>query len=169
MGLPIGLGSKDFHPALLFKSYRAISKAPVEILWRKLVDLADISWHPLFAGSNAPSGLSAKPGIIIRAAIRSLPIPVRLFVENVRPGEFLSLRILMLPGLEQRITYQVESTVLGTYIGYTISLRGWLTPIFWWLIKPAAAKVAGSLAQAAEQLFQATYERKLRNPLYDRG
>ena len=86
------------------KTYRVISTAPVDVLWRKIVNLADVSWHPLFSKTNVPLGLLAKPGLIYQAVTRLTPIPIRLFVENVRPGELLSLRVLAIPGMEQKIT-----------------------------------------------------------------
>ncbi|MEB3336317.1 MAG: SRPBCC family protein, partial [Leptolyngbyaceae bacterium] len=46
---------------------------------------------------------------------------------------------------------RVESTVCGTCISYSITLRGWLSPLVWSLIRPHAARVAAELAQAAEQ------------------
>ncbi|EAZ93176.1 hypothetical protein CY0110_03869 [Crocosphaera chwakensis CCY0110] len=130
-----------------------MSTAPVDVLWCKLINVADVSWHPLFSKTNVPLGLIAKPGLIYKAVTRLTPIPVRLFVENVRPGELLSLRVLTLPGMEQKITYQVESTLCGTYISYSVTLKGWLSPLIWWLIKPYSARVATELAQAAEQLL----------------
>lgn len=137
----------------LYKRYRALSTAPVDILWHKLVDLADVSWNPLFSKTNVPLGLIAKPGLIYQAVTRLTPIPIRLFVENVRPGELLSLRVLAIPGMEQKITYQVESTLCGSYISYSVTLRGWLSPLIWWLIKPYCTRVASELANAAERLL----------------
>lgn len=137
----------------LYKTYRAVSTAPVDVLWQKLVNLADISWHPLFSQTNAPLGLIAKPGLIIQAVTRLTPIPIRVFVENVRPGELLSLRLLAIPGMEQKITYQVESTLCGTYICYSVTLKGWLSPLIWWLIKPYSDRVAAELAHAAERVI----------------
>ncbi|MGB3692387.1 MAG: SRPBCC family protein [Spirulinaceae cyanobacterium] len=134
----------------LYKTYRALSKAPVDILWQKIVNLADVSWHPLINQSNAPWGLAAKPGIIYQVVTRFTPIPVRIFVERVCPREFLSFRVLALPGVEQRITYQIESTLCGTYISYSVTLRGWLSPLLWWLIKPYTARVASELANSIE-------------------
>ena len=136
----------------LFKTYRALSTAPVDVLWQKIINLADVSWHPLLSSTNAPSGLIAKPGLIYQVVTRLIPIPVRIFVELVRPGELLSVRFLAIPGLEKRVTYQIESTVCGTYVSYSVTLRGWLSPLIWWLIRPYAARVASELAQAAEQL-----------------
>jgi len=129
-----------------------ISTAPVDVLWRKIVNLADVSWHPLFSKTNVPLGLLAKPGLIYQAVTRLTPIPIRLFVENVRPGELLSLRVLTIPGMEQKITYQIESAVCGSYISYSVTLRGWLSPFIWWWIKPYSDRVASDLAQAAERL-----------------
>lgn len=136
----------------LFKTYRVVSNAPVDVLWQKLINIADVSWHPLFSSTNAPNGLTAKPGLIYQVVTRLTPIPVRLFVENVRPGELLSLRVLAIPGIEQKITYQVESTLCGTYISYSVTLKGWLSPLIWWWIKPYSARVAADLAHAVERL-----------------
>jgi len=136
----------------LFKTYRVVSSAPVDVLWHKLIDLADVSWNPLFSKTNVPFGLMAKPGLIYEVVTRLTPIPIQLFVENVLPGELLSLRVLAIPGMEQKITYQVESTLCGTYISYSVTLRGWLSPLIWLWMKPYAARVATELAQAAESL-----------------
>jgi hypothetical protein len=135
----------------LYKRFRAVSNAPVDILWQKLVNLADVSWHPLIKYTNAPFGLMAKPGLIYQVVTRLIPIPIRVFVELVRPGELLSFRVLAIPGMEQRITYQVESTLCGTYISYSVTLRGWLSPLIWCFISKASAQVASELAQAAER------------------
>jgi hypothetical protein len=136
----------------LFRTYRALSNAPVDVLWQKLINLADVSWHPLLSSTNAPRGLIAKPGIIYQVVTRLIPIPVRIFVERVRPGELLSVRVLAIPGVEKRITYQVESTVCGSYVSYSVTLRGWLSPLIWWLVRPYMARVASELAHAAEQI-----------------
>lgn len=136
----------------LYKRYRVVSTAPVDVLWQKLINLADVSWHPLFSKTNVPLGLIAKPGLIYQVVTRFTPIPIRLFVENVRPGELLSMRVLAIPGIEQKITYQVESTLCGSYISYSVTLRGWLSPLIWWLIQPYSARVASDLANAAERL-----------------
>ncbi len=130
-----------------------MSTAPADVLWHKLINVADVSWHPLFSKTNVPLGLIAKPGLIYKAVTRLTPIPIRLFVENVRPGELLSIRVLTIPGMEQKITYQVESTLCGTYISYSVTLKGWLSPLIWWLIKPYSARVASELAHAAESLL----------------
>lgn len=136
----------------LFRTYRAVSSASVDVLWQKIINLADVSWHPLLASTNAPQGLIAKPGLIYQVVTRLIPIPVRIFVERVRPMELLSVRFLAIPGVEKRVTYQVESTVCGTYVSYSVTLRGWLSPLIWWMIRPYAARVAAELAQAAEQV-----------------
>ncbi len=149
----IAAKGKLFCKFSLFKTYRVVSTAPIDVLWQKLINIADVSWHPLFSSTNAPNGSIAKPGLIYQAVTRLTPIPIRLFVENVRPGELLSLRVLAIPGMEQKITYQVESTLCGTYISYSVTLRGWLSPFVWWLIKPYCARVASELAQAAERLI----------------
>lgn len=135
----------------LIRNYRALSSASVEDLWQKVINLADLSWHPLFAQSDCPYGLVPKPGLIFPAVMRCIPFPVRIFVERVNPGEFLSIRILMIPGVEERFTYQVSSTVLGTCISCSITLRGFLSPLLWPLIRHRAATLAAALAHAAEQ------------------
>ncbi len=143
---------KLFCQFSLFKTYRVISNAPLDILWYKLINIADVSWHPLFSKTNVPLGLIPKPGLIYQVVTRLIPIPIRIFVENVRDREFLSIRVLAIPGIEQRITYQVESTLCGTYISYSVTLRGWLSPLMWWLIRPYTARVAQQLAHAAERI-----------------
>lgn len=135
----------------LARTYQAISTASVEELWRKIGDLTDVSWHPLLASTDVPHGLVVKPGLIYRAVTRLSPIPIRIFVERVNPGELLSVRILAIPGVEERVTYQIASTVCGTQVSYSVTLRGWLSPLIWSLIQPYAARVATKLAQAAEQ------------------
>lgn len=140
----------------LARTYQAISSASVDQLWQKVVDLADVSWHPLLARTNVPYGLVPKPGLIFQAVTRLSPIPIRIFVERVRPGELLSIRVLAIPGVEERVTYRVESTVGGTCVSYSVTLRGWLSPLIWSLSQPYAARVAGALAAAAEQAAIAT-------------
>ena len=134
----------------LARTYRAISSASADELWQKVVDLADVSWHPLLASTNVPYGLVPQPGLIFQAVTRLGPIPIRIFVERVRPGELLSVRVLAaIPGVEERVSYRVESTVCGTYVSYSVTLSGWLSPLIWSLIRPQAARVAAALAQAA--------------------
>lgn len=133
----------------LYKTYRVASNVPVDMVWGKLINLADMSWHPLFSQTNLPKGLIPKPGLIFSVVTRLTPFPIRAFVESVRPRELLSIRLLAIPGIEQRITYQIESTVCGSYIAYSITLRGWLSPFIWWLIKPYSIKVANELVNAA--------------------
>jgi hypothetical protein len=135
----------------LARTYQVISPASADELWKKVVDLADVSWHPLLASTNVPYGLVPKPGLIFQAVTRLGPIPIRIFVEHVRPGELLSVRVLAIPGLEERVTYQVESTVCGNFVSYSVTLNGWLSPLIWSLIRPHAARVAAALAAAAEQ------------------
>lgn len=132
-------------------TYHVLSSASVDELWGKVVNLADVSWHPLLAKTNVPYGLRPQPGLIYQAVSRLSPIPIKIFVERVLPRELLSVRILALPGLEERVTYRVESTVCGTYVSYSVTLRGWLSPLVWSIIQPYAAKVASELAHAAEQ------------------
>ena len=135
----------------LVRTYREISSASVDELWQKVVDLADVSWHPLLARTNVPYGLVPKPGLIFQAVTRLGPIPIRIFVERVSPGELLSVRVLAIPGVEERVSYRVESTLCGTCVSYSVTLSGWLSPLIWSLIRPHAARVAAALAQAAEK------------------
>ncbi|MBF2098291.1 MAG: SRPBCC family protein [Gloeomargaritaceae cyanobacterium C42_A2020_066] len=139
---------------VVIKTYRALSTAPVERIWWKLANLGDLSWHPLMARADVPWGLLAKPGILFEAVSRLSPLRMRLFVERVDQGEFLSFRVFALPGIEEQVSYQVHSTVLGTQITYSVTLRGWLAPLVWSLIRPHAERVAQRLAQAAEQEAQ---------------
>jgi hypothetical protein len=155
-----------FRP--LVGTYQAISSASVDALWKKIENLADVSWHPLIASTNVPKGLLPKPGLIYRAVTRLIPIPIRIFVERVLPKELISVRILALPGVEERVTYRVESTVWGTRVSYSVTLRGWLSPLVWSLIRPYAAKVAAELAHAAERdaLEATTQPSKIRRAQY---
>ncbi|MBW4551113.1 MAG: SRPBCC family protein [Aphanocapsa sp. GSE-SYN-MK-11-07L] len=142
--------------------YQVISSASVDLIWQKVINLADVSWHPLIASTNVPYGLVAKPGLIYQAVSRLLiPLRMRIFVERVRPEELLSVRILALPGLEEQVTYQIESSVCGTCISYSVMLRGWLSPLIWSLIRGHAAQVANQLAISAE----AEGQRRLRGCL----
>lgn len=134
----------------LVRSYREISCASVDDLWQKVVDLGDVSSHPLFKSTNVPYGLVPKPGLIFHAVTRWSPIPVRIFVERVNPRELLSIRVLAIPGVEQRVTYQVESTLCGSCVSYCVTLRGWLSPLIWSLSRPDAHRVARALVDAAE-------------------
>ena len=142
-------GGKILSQCSLYKTYRVVSSVPVDVVWNKLTNLADMSWHPLFSKTNLPQGLIPKPGLIFKVVTHFIPIPIRVFVENVRPRKLLSIRLLAIPGIEQRITYQIESTLCGSYIAYSITLRGWLTPFIWWLIKPYSMRVADELVNAA--------------------
>lgn len=144
-------------------TYQVLSSASVDELWGKMANLADVSWHPLLAKTNVPYGLIPKPGFIYKAVSRLFPIPIKIFVERVLPRELLTVRVLALPGLEERVTYQIESTVCGTCVSYSITLRGWLSPIVWSIIQPRAAKVASELAHAAEQ-DQALSSKKSKRP-----
>lgn len=146
-----GHGNSQELQCSLVKTYQAISSASVDDLWHKVVDLADVSWHPLLARTNVPRGLVVKPGLIYQAVTRFSPIPIQIFVEGVRPRELLSIRILTMPGIEERITYKIESTVCGTQISYSVTLKGWLSPVVWLLTRSYTALVASKLAQAAEQ------------------
>ena len=134
----------------IYKTYRTLSQASLDSLWQKIIHVADVDWHPLFDRTDLPQGLVAKPGLFYRAMTRFAPFPIRLFVENVRPQELLSIRILTIPGMEQRITYQIDSTLRGTYLACSITLRGWLSPLLWWWIRPYCDRVASDLSQAVE-------------------
>jgi hypothetical protein len=136
----------------IYRTYQALSTAPVETLWHTLTNLADIStWHPLIDSTNAPRGLTAKPGLIYRVIPRWVPIPVRIFVERVSHNELISIRMFPVPGLEERVIYRLESTVWGTQISYSVCLRGWLSPVAWSVLRPYASKMAEAIAHAAEE------------------
>ncbi|MEL7331796.1 MAG: SRPBCC family protein [Cyanobacteria bacterium J06560_2] len=130
----------------------ATSTAPAETLWQTVNNLADLAaWHPLITGTNAPRGQSAKPGLIYRVFSRYLPVSTKIFVERVRPGELLSVRVFPLPGLQERATYRIVSTLCGTCVLYSITLSGWLSPLVWPMVKPRITQVATSLVHAAEE------------------
>lgn len=133
------------------RTYQADSSASIDDLWKKITDLTDLSWHPILASTNVPRGLVVKPGLIYQGFTRMIPIPIQIFVERVSPRELFSVRILVMPGLEEKVTYQVRSTVCGTCVSYSVTLRGWLSPLFWSLVRPCAAKVARQLVQSVEQ------------------
>ena len=86
----IHLKGRRFRCSLV-RTYRQISSASVDELWQKVVDLADVSWHPLLASTNVPYGLVPQPGLIFQAVTRLGPIPIRIFVERVLPRELLSV------------------------------------------------------------------------------
>ena len=133
-------------------NYWVSSTAPAETLWQTVNNLADLDdWHPLITGTNAPRGQDAKPGLIYRAFSRYLPVSTQVFVERVLPGELLSVRVFPLPGIQERATYRIVSTLCGTCVLYSISLSGWLTPLVWPVVKPQITQVATSLVEAAEQ------------------
>lgn len=145
----------------LVRTYREISSASVDEMWQKVVDLTDVSWHPLLKSTNVPYGLVPKPGLIFRAVTRFWPLPIQIFVERVNPKQMLSIRVLTIPGLEERITYQVDSTVLGTCLFYSVTLRGWLSPLIWSLLRPYADRVASALVASVEKAaLQAVSTRK---------
>lgn len=137
--------------ASLVRTYREISSASVDELWQQVVNFTDVSWHPLLKSTNVPYGLVPKPGLIFKAVTRFSPIPVRIFVERVNPQEMLSIRILAIPGIEERVTYRVESTVCGTCLSYSVTLKGWLSPLIWSLSRPYVDRVARSLVEAVEK------------------
>ena len=136
----------------LEKHYQVSSTASIDVLWQKINDLAGLaSWHPLITATNAPNGQQAKPGLIYRVFAHWVPVPIKIFVENVLPGEYISVRVFPVPGLEERAIYRLESALCGTRISYSIELKGWLSPVAWSFLRPYAARVAAALAQAAEQ------------------
>ncbi|MBE9004740.1 SRPBCC family protein [Fortiea sp. LEGE XX443] len=146
--------------ASLVRTYREISDASVDELWQKVVDLTDVSWHPLLKSTNVPYGLVPKPGLIYLAVTRFSPFPIRIFVERVNPRELLSVRVMAIPGVEERVTYQVESTVCGTCLSYSVTLKGWLSPLIWSLSRPYADQVARSLVEAVENAAVQAVSRK---------
>lgn len=137
--------------ASLVRTYREISSASPDELWQKVVDLADVSWHPMLKSTNVPYGLVPKPGLIYQAVTRLSPIPIRIFVERVNPRELLTVRVLAIPGIEERVTYQLESTVCGTCLSYSVTLRGWLSPLIWSFSRPYSDRVARALVDAVEK------------------
>lgn len=137
--------------ASLVRTYREISSASVDEVWLKVADLADVSWHPIFKSTNVPLGLVPKPGLIFQAVTRFWPIPIQIFVERVNPKQMLTIRVLAIPGIEERITYQIESTLCGSYLSYSVTLRGWLSPLIWSLSRPYVDRVARSLVEAVEK------------------
>lgn len=143
-------------------SYWAASTAPAETLWQILTDLADIaSWHPLIKSTNAPYGQRAKPGLIYRACSRYFPLSTQVFVERVLPGELLSIRLFPLPGLQERVTYRIVSTLCGTCVLYSMTLSGWLSPLAWPMMRPQSGRVAAALVEAAEEaVLQPTDSRR---------
>lgn len=151
---------------VLESNYWAASTAPAETLWQIVTDLADLaSWHPLITRTNAPMGQCAKPGLIYKAFSRYLPLPTQIFVERVLPGELLSVRLFPLPGLQERVTYRIVSTLCGTCVLYSVTLSGWLSPLAWPMVKPHATRVAAALVQAAEQAtLQPSSRRRLYRP-----
>jgi hypothetical protein len=141
-------------------NYWATSTAPAETLWQLVTNLADLSsWHPLITATNAPRGQLATPGLIYRAVMPYLPISTQIFVERVLPGELLSIRLFPLPGLQERVTYRIVSTLCGTCVLYSITLSGWLSPLAWPVVKPHATKVAAALVEAAEQHMSGTFKK----------
>jgi Polyketide cyclase / dehydrase and lipid transport len=148
-------------------NYWATSTAPAETLWQLVTNLADLStWHPLITATNAPRGQRATPGLIYRAVMPYLPISTQIFVERVLPGELLSIRLFPLPGLQERVTYRIVSTLCGTCVLYTITLSGWLSPLAWPMIKPHATKVAAALVEAAEQHMSGTFKKTNKTDIF---
>lgn len=147
----------------MVKRYQALTPATLEQTWKKMMDLADMSWHPLLSRTNVPRGLVPKPGLIYEAINRILPLPFRIFVEGVKPRQRLSFRIMIWPGVEERVTYQIESSVCGTCISYSVMLRGWLAPLIWSVLRGYAAEVANRLAEAAVQDSIASFPHQWRS------
>lgn len=135
----------------LVQTFQATTSASVDELWQTITNLADVTWHPILASTNVPQGLVVKPGLIYQAVTRVIPIPIQIFVERVKPQTMLSVRILVMPGLEERVTYQVQSSVCGASVSYSVTLRGWLSPLAGSFLRPCAAKVAINLVRAVEQ------------------
>jgi hypothetical protein len=157
-----GIKKRAIHWTLV-KRYQVLTSASVDLTWQKMSDLTDLSWHPLIKRTNVPYGLIPKPGLIYQAIHRHIPLPFRIFVEGVLPQRQLSIRILGLPGIEERVTYQIEPSVCGTYISYCVMLRGWLTPLVWSFLQGYAAKVAQQLAEAAEAESISLVSKRLRS------
>ncbi len=133
------------------RDYIATSTAPAEILWQIVNNLADMDlWHPLITRTNAPRGQRATPGLIYRAFNRYLLLSTQVFVERVLPGELISVRVFSLPGLQERATYRIVSTLCGTCVLYSVTLSGWLSPLVWPVLRPHVNRVASALVQAAE-------------------
>ncbi|MGB7247913.1 MAG: SRPBCC family protein [Phormidesmis sp.] len=138
-------------PGARESNYWTECTAPAETLWQMVSDLADIaSWHPLITSTNAPRGQRATPGLIYRAVSRYFPLSTQVFVERVLPGELLSIRLFPFPGLQERVTYRIVSTLCGTCVLYSMTLSGWLSPLAWPMMKPQAPRVAVALVRAAE-------------------
>ncbi len=147
-----GLWSNGKNAKTCESNYWAQSSASAETLWQIITNLADLAtWHPLIASTNAPRGQKAKPGLIYRVASRHFPTSTKVFVERVLPGELISIRLFPFPGLQERVTYRIVSTICGTSVLYSITLSGWLSPLAWPMVKPHATKVAAALVEAAEQ------------------
>ena len=150
------------------RNYWTASTAPAEIIWQMVTDLTRFAaWHPLISSTNVPYGQTAKPGLIYRVCSRYFPISTRVFVERVQPGELLSIRLFPFPGLQERVTYRIVSTICGTCVLYSITLSGWLSPLAWPMMKPHAVKVAAALVQAAEQETISPTDAKQRLALYN--
>ncbi|MEL6221259.1 MAG: SRPBCC family protein [Cyanobacteria bacterium J06627_8] len=141
---------KLMRVSTLFVTFQAASSVSADELWRKVVNLADVSWHPMLSSTNLPQGILPKPGLIYKAVTRFSPFPIHIFVERVDDRQRLSFRIMAVPGIEEHVTYQVESTVCGTRVSYSVTLKGWLSPLIWSFVRPYAAQVASALVQAAE-------------------
>ena len=134
------------------RNYWTASTAPAEIIWQMVTDLASFAtWHPLISSTNAPYGQTATPGLIYRVCSRYFPLSTQVFVERVQPGELLSIRLFPFPGLQERVTYRIVSTICGTCVLYSVTLSGWLSPLAWAMMRPQTVKVAAALVQAAEQ------------------
>ena len=150
------------------RNYWTASTAPAEIIWQMVTDLTRFAaWHPLISSTNVPYGQTAKPGLIYRVCSRYFPLSTRVFVERVQPGELLSIRLFPFPGLQERVTYRIVSTICGTCVLYSITLSGWLSPLAWPMMKPHAVKVAAALVQAAEQETISPTDSKQRLALYN--
>jgi hypothetical protein len=141
---------KSMKASPLFATFQVASNVSADELWRKVMNLADVSWHPMWSSTNLPTGIIPKPGLIYKAVTRFSPFPIRIFVERVDHQRRLSFRIMAVPGVEEHVTYQVESTMWGTRVFYSVTLKGWLSPLIWSFVRPYASQVASALVQAAE-------------------
>ncbi len=75
------------------------------------------------------------------------------------------MRILDIPSVEERISYKIESTVCGSCLSYSVTLRGWLSPLVWSFSRPYADRVARALIEAAEEAAIKAVSRKRKSTL----
>ncbi|MEL6815605.1 MAG: SRPBCC family protein [Cyanobacteria bacterium J06598_3] len=153
-------------PGTRESNYWAESSAPADTLWQMVSNLTNLAnWHPIITATNAPLGQRAKPGLIYKAFSRYIPLSTSIFVERVLPGELVSIRLFPLPGVQERVTYRIVSTLCGTCVLYSMTLSGWLSPLVWPMLKPQATRVAVALVQAAENVEPQGGEAIYRKPV----